>query len=102
MALVRQIRGTSSSTYLRGAGRRVGAHMVRGAFKSKLMAALETVEMSEEPWEEFHTAGNRNGMFDHITKLQSIKGGKKGGKATIASHGEQLGNGGRKSSRLFP
>ena len=71
-------------------------------FKSKLMAALETVEMSEEPWEEFHTAGNRKGQYDHLTKSQRSKGGKKGGKATIASHGEQLGNSGRKSSRLFP
>jgi hypothetical protein len=71
-------------------------------FRTKMMAALEEVQPVEEPWAEIKTAGNRKGTFDHITKSQAIKGGKKGGKATIASHGRQLGNGGRKSSRFFP
>jgi hypothetical protein len=62
-------------------------------FRTKMMAALEEVQPVEEPWAEIKTAGNRKGTFDHITKSQKSKGGK----ATIASHGDQLGNCGRKS-----
>ena len=66
-------------------------------FRTKMIAALEEVQPVKEPWAEIKTAGNRKGTFDHITKSQASKGGKKGGKATIASHGLQMGNGGRKS-----
>ena len=64
-------------------------------FHTKMVAALEEVQPVEEPWAEIETAGNRKGRFDHITKSQASMGGK----ATIATHGKQLGNGGRKSSR---
>ena len=68
-------------------------------FRTKMMAALEEVQPVEEPWAEIKTAGNRKGQWDHLTTSQRSKGGSKGGKATIASHGEQIGNAGRKSSR---
>jgi hypothetical protein len=64
-------------------------------FRTKMMAALEEVQPVEEPWAEIKTAGNRKGKWDHLTTSQRIEGGK----ATIASHGLQMGNGGRKSSR---
>jgi hypothetical protein len=64
-------------------------------FRTKMMAALEEVQPVEEPWAEIKTAGNRKGPWDHLTTSQRSKGGK----ATIASHGEHMGNGGRKSSR---
>ena len=68
----------------------------RDIIRTKLMAALEEVEMVKEPWVNFDTAGNRKGRYDHITQSQRRQGGKQGGSATIASHGEQLGNGGCK------
>ena len=58
-------------------------------------SATHEVQPVEEPWAEIKTAGNRKGQWDHLTTSQRSKGGK----ATIASHGEQMGNSGRKSSR---
>jgi hypothetical protein len=43
-------------------------------FRTKMMAALEKVKSVEEPWEEFSTAGNRKGQFDHLTKSQRSEG----------------------------
>jgi hypothetical protein len=55
--------------------------------------------VKEPSWETFDTVGNRKGRYDHITQSQMSKGGSKGGtSATLESHGEQLGNCGRKSS----
>ena len=43
-------------------------------FRTKMMAALEKVKSVEEPWEEFSTASNRKGQFDHLTKSQRSEG----------------------------
>ena len=65
----------------------------RDIIRTKLTAALEEVEMVKEPWVNFDTAGNRKGRYDHLTQSQR----RQGGLATIESHGEQMGNCGRKS-----
>ena len=45
-----------------------------------------------------HSRQPQGPQFDHLTTSQRSKGGKKGGKATIKSHGPQVGNAGRKST----
>ena len=70
------------------------AHMDQARdFRTKLMAALEEVELFKEPWENFDTTGNRKGRFDHLTQSHRCKGGR----STIESHGQQVGNCGRTS-----
>ena len=70
------------------------AHMDQARdFRTKLMAALEEVELFKEPWENFDTTGNRKGRYDHLTQSQRSQGGS----ATIESHGQQVGNCGRTS-----
>ena len=61
-------------------------------FETKFNQVLPSMNTIEKDWVSFDTTGNRKGRYEHITKSQC----RQGGNATIASHGEQLGNGGRK------